>query len=108
MPGPTPLEFSGRTSNALIRWALTPLVALWCAVLLGTWLPTYLTWPWSNDYDHFAMMAQLWDAGGKPYRDIFSFQFPGELYLFWGLGRAFGPNNTVAYYAYDAALVVAF
>ena len=76
--------------DPLIRRVLTALVALWCAFLLATWVPTYLTWPWSNDYDHFAMMAQLWDAGGKPYRDIFSFQFPGELYLFWGLGKAFG------------------
>lgn len=97
-----------RLADALIRWVVTPLAGLWCAFLLATWVPTFLTWPWSNDYDHFAMMAQLWEAGGKPYRDIFSFQFPGEVYLFWGLGKAFGWGNSVAFYGFDAALVVAF
>ena len=54
------------------------------------------------------MLAQLWDAGKLPYRDMFSTQFPGEIYIHYLLGKAFGWGNTVAYYAFDAALVIAF
>ena len=94
--------------GAAIRWVLTPLVAFWCAFLVLTWLPSYLTWPWQNDTEHFAMLAQLWDSGKLPYRDMFSTQFPGEIYILYLLGKAFGWGNTVAYYAFDAALVIAF
>ena len=97
-----------RLSRILVRWVLTPLVALWCAFLVLTWLPSYLTWPWQNDSEHFAMLAQLWDAGKLPYRDMFSTQFPGEIYIHYLLGKAFGWGNTAAYYAFDAALVIVF
>ena len=86
----------------------TLVAALWCLFLLAAWVPQYLTWPWYNDNDHFAMLAQLWDTGRLPYRDFFSMQFPGEIYLYYLLGKLFGWGNTVAYYAFDAALVVAF
>ena len=90
--------------------ALLPrlLVALWCAFLVLTWLPSYLTWPWQNDSEHFAMLAQLWDSGKLPYCDMFSTQFPGEIYIHYLLGKAFGWGNTAAYYAFDAALVIVF
>ena len=94
--------------GALLRWVLTPLVAFWCVFLVLTWLPSYLTWPWQNDSEHFAMLAQLWDSGKLPYRDMFSTQFPGEIYIHYLLGKVFGWGNTVAYYAFDAALVIAF
>jgi len=94
--------------GALLRWVLTPMVALWCVFLVLTWLPSYLTWPWQNDSEHFAMLAQLWDSGKLPYRDMFSTQFPGEIYIHYLLGKAFGWGNTAAYYAFDAALVIAF
>jgi len=94
--------------GALLRWVVAPLVALWCAFLVLTWLPSYLTWPWQNDSEHFAMLAQLWDSGKLPYRDMFSTQFPGEIYLHYLLGKAFGWGNTAAYYAFDAALVLGF
>ena len=97
-----------RLSRILVRWVLTPLVALWCVFLVLTWLPSYLTWPWQNDSEHFAMLAQLWDSGKLPYRDMFSTQFPGEIYIHYLLGKAFGWGNTVAYYAFDAGLVIAF
>ena len=97
-----------RLSRILVRWVLTPLAGLWCGFLLVTWLPTYLTWPWYTDSEHFAMLARLWDSGGLPYRDMFSTQFPGEIYLHWLLGKLLGWGNTVAYYAVDAALVIAF
>jgi hypothetical protein len=92
----------------LLRWVLTPMVALWYAFLFLTWLPSYLTWPWQNDSEHFALLAQLWDSGRLPYRDMFSTQFPGEIYIHYLLGKAFGWGNTVAYYAFDAALVIVF
>ena len=94
--------------GALLRWVLTPLVAFWCVFLVLTWLPSYLTWPWQNDSEHFAMLAQLWDSDKLPYRDMFSTQFPGEIYIHYLLGKVFGWGNTVAFYAFDAALVIAF
>ena len=97
-----------RLSRILVRWVLTPLAGLWCGFLVVTWLPTYLTWPWYTDSEHFALLARLWDSGGLPYRDMFSTQFPGEIYLHWLLGKLLGWGNTVAYYAVDAALVIAF
>ena len=94
--------------GALLYRVLTPLVALWCAFLVLTWLPSFLTWPWQNDSEHFAMLAQLWNSGKLPYRDMFSTQFPGEIYIHYLLGKVFGWRNTVAYYAFDATLVIAF
>src|SRR5271165_1396242 len=94
--------------GALLRWVVAPLVAFWCAFLLLTWLPSYLTWPWQNDSEHFAMLAQLWDSDKLPYRDMFSTQFPGEIYIHYFLGKVFGWGNTVAFYAFDAALVIVF
>lgn len=94
--------------GALLRWVVASLVALWCAFLVLTWLPSYLTWPWQNDSEHFAMLAQLWDSGKLPYRDMFSTQFPGEIYIHYLLGKAFGWGNTAAYYAFDAALLIVF
>jgi hypothetical protein len=88
--------------------ALTPALAIWCGLLLVAWIPQYLTWPWYVDHDHFAMVAQLWDSGRLPYRDFYTMQFPGEIYLFWAVGKLFGWGNTVAYWAVDAAFVVAF
>src|SRR5262245_11397175 len=54
-----------------------------CAGLLAGWLPHYLTWPWGRDADTFATLAQSWDAGIIPYRDIRAYNFPGTIYLFW-------------------------
>ena len=97
-----------RLSRILVRWVLTPLVGLWCGFLVMTWLPIYLTWPWYTDSEHFALLARLWESGKLPYRDMFSTQFPGEIYLYWLLGKLFGWGNTVAYYAVDAGMAIAF
>ena len=35
-------------------------------------------------------MAQEWDSGVLPYRDIRSYNFPGHIYLHWILGKLFG------------------
>ena len=97
-----------RLSSILVRWILIPLVGLWCGFLVLTWLPIYLTWPWYTDSEHFALLARLWDSGKLPFRDMFSTQFPGEIYLFWLLGKLFGWGKTVPYYAVDAAMVIVF
>ena len=79
------------------------------AYMLATWIPHYVTWPWYCDHDHFAQLAQLWDSGtARPYRDVFTFQFPGEIYVFWVLGKVFGWVNSIAFYAFDAILVIGF
>ncbi|MFO0887966.1 MAG: hypothetical protein U0790_02345 [Isosphaeraceae bacterium] len=92
----------------LLRRGMTGLIALWCLILLAVWIPHYLTWPWYVDHEHFAILAQNWESGRRPYRDVFSFQFPGEIYVFWILGKITGWCNTVAFYALDAALVTSF
>ena len=92
----------------LVARAFAPALAIWCGFLLAAWIPQYLTWPWFVDQDHFAVAAQLWNSGRLPYRDFYSMQFPGEIYLFWVLGKLFGWGNMVAFWAVDAVFVVAF
>ena len=72
------------------------------------WLPQYLTWPWWADHDCYATMAQGWDAGLRPYRDLICNNFPGEVYLFWIVGKLCGWGNTWAYNAFDALLLGGF
>jgi len=99
----------GRVASWLLDWPLTAFLSLVCPFMLATWIPHYVTWPWYCDHDHFAELAQLWDSGtARPYRDVFSFQFPGEIYVFWALGRVFGWGNSIAFYAFDAILVIGF
>lgn len=74
--------------------------------LFASWAPQYLTWPWNRDVDTFATLAQSWDFGVLPYRDIHGYNFPGHIYLHWILGKSFGWGGTVKYYAVDAALVM--
>ena len=101
-----------RWLDALAGWAFAgPLTALLiglCLVQWLVWLPQYLTWNWHQDYDDVATMALAWDAGKRPYRDMLSFQFPGEIYLLWALGKIFGWGKTWPLYAFDAALVGLF
>jgi hypothetical protein len=79
------------------------------AGLLATWIPHYLTWPLWIDADCRLMMARAWDDGRAPYRDIVTFNFPGEIYLYWLIGRLFGWSRApVAIHAFDAAFLVAF
>ena len=81
-------------------------VGLVCLGFLTAWVPHYLTWPWSRDEDTFAVLALSWDRGILPYRDIRAYNFPGETYLFWGLGKVFGWGRTIPFYALDASCVV--
>jgi hypothetical protein len=75
-------------------------------LLLAAWVPHYLTWPFSRDEDTFAVLAMSWDRGILPYRDIRGYNFPGETYLFWVLGKVFGWGGTVPFYAVDAVCVI--
>ena len=83
-------------------WILGSLSVVW---LLG-WLPQYLTWPWWIDLDTYAWLAQAWSAGTVPYRDVRVFNFPGQIYLFLGLGWGFGWGHTASIYALDCALLL--
>jgi len=92
-------------------WALDGPLACGLAVvylaMLAAWVPQYLSWPWWTDLDHFATFALAWDAGVLPYRDLPTFQFPGEYYAFWVLGKVFGWGRTWPVYAADAASLFA-
>ena len=75
-------------------------------MLLLTWVPDYLTWPWFTDADQFAVSAQSWDAGLVPYRDLPDFDFPGPIYLHYLLGKTCGWGHTVPLAALDASFLV--
>ena len=81
-------------------------LGLLCLGLLIGWMPHYLTWPWSRDPETWAVIAQSWDHGILPYRDIRAFNFPGVIYLAWILGKVFGWGHTVPLYAFDAGCLV--
>ncbi len=93
---------------AVVCGPLTYLVAALAVMLLASWVPHYLTWPWWPDLDAYATIAQGWDAGIAPYHDVVIFNFPGQIYLFWLLGKTLGWGGTTAIYAVDAGLLVGF
>jgi hypothetical protein len=97
-----------RVAQFLLGAPLLGTVAALCGLQLCAWAPHYLTWPMWADHDVFATMAHAWDAGKLPYRDTVSNNFPGTIYLFWVLGRVAGWGNTVAFYAADLLLLMAF
>lgn len=87
-------------------WA-SALVAALGLLLLGGWVLHYWTWPWWPDLDAYATIAQGWDRGIVPYRDVVIFNFPGQIEVFWILGKAFGWGRTAPYYALDSLLLAA-
>jgi hypothetical protein len=89
----------------LERWLAVAFLGI--AVLgLLTWLPHYPFWPWCRDADTYAEMAQEWDCGLLPYRDIRAFNFPGHMYAHWIIGKLFGWGHTGIFYALDAAALL--
>ena len=76
-------------------------------IQLGSWLPHYLTWPYWADHDVFASAARAWSLGERPYRDVRQNNFPGTIYLFYLLGKTLGWGRPWAFYAFDAALLLA-
>jgi hypothetical protein len=89
----------------LERWLAVGFVGLSTLCLL-TWIPHYLYWPWCRDADTYAQMAQEWDSGVLPYRDIRALNFPGHIYLHWILGKVFGWGHTGLFYALDATALL--
>lgn len=85
-----------------------PAVALVAATQLALWLPHYLSWPYWADHDVFANAARAWADGHPPYRDVRLNNFPGTVYLFWVLGKVVGWGRPAAFFAVDAALLLAF
>ncbi len=91
----------------VLHGPLTIVLVASSALMLLTWAPHYLTWPWCPDSDQFAVSALSWRAGLVPYRDQADFDFPGPIYLFYLLGVTFGWGQTAPFYAADAALLIA-
>jgi len=91
--------------DRLLR-ALCVVIGLLCVAQICVWLPFYLALPWYSDHDVFATMAQSWDAGIMPYRDLLGNNFPGTIYLFWCIGKIFGWGNVPALYIVDSSLLV--
>ena len=93
------------SGKLLQRW-LVVVFAVLSTLWLLAWIPHYLYWPWCRDADSYALMAQEWDSGVLPYRDIRSFNFPGHMYLHWILGKLFGWGLTGLLYAFDATALL--
>lgn len=96
-----------RLAGWLVDRRLGTALGVVAAAWLATWLPHYLTWPWWTDLDTFAAMAQAWDAGERPFREIRAYNFPGQTYVFWLLGRTIGWGRPTAVYVLDSALLLA-
>ena len=102
-------RWTGRV-DGLAEYALagrrpTIAVAGLIVIVLAVWAPHYLTWPLWTDHDVLGTLAIGWDRGKLPWRDQFSFQFPGEIELFWVLGKTVGWGSSVLFYAADLALL---
>ncbi|MBY0396019.1 MAG: hypothetical protein K2X91_06035, partial [Thermoleophilia bacterium] len=97
-------RFARRLLAVALPWTLAGLIGL----MLLTWLPHRLLWPWWADVEHFALSALSWEAGLVPYRDLYDFNFPGPMYLHWGLGKVFGWGRTMPFYALDTLIFVGF
>ena len=107
LPWRGPAARVDRLAGWLLGWPLATALAATAAALLACWAPHYLTWPWWNDQDHFATFAHAWRLGAPlPYRDLPSFQFPGEYYLYLAIGVVFGWDRTTPLYAVDVALLI--
>ncbi len=104
----TRLEHADTVADRILGGPFTAALTTWNVLLFAVWLPQYLTWPWWTDLDHFATFAMAWDRGVLPYRDLPSYQFPGEYYLYWFIGKAFGWGRTAPLFAVDAALLAGF
>jgi hypothetical protein len=95
-----------RLATVFLSRVLPFVVLACCVAALATWVPHYLTWSWWPDLDAYASMAHCWDAGQLPYRDVVAFNFPGQIYIFWLLGKIFGWGRTFPIYAVDAFMLI--
>ena len=97
-----------RAARSLIGWPFSLIVGQVIAAMLITWLPHYLLWPWWPDLDAWATIAQGWDSGIRPYRDVSIINFPGQIEIAYVLGKLFGWGRTAPVYALDALLLIGF
>jgi hypothetical protein len=114
--GPGKLGIADRAGAALagidrfVEWMLGRGLAISLAaivsILILAWMPHYLTWPASRDQETFAVIAQSWEHGILPYRDIRAYNFPGATYMAWGLAKVFGWGHTVPLLALDSAFLL--
>jgi hypothetical protein len=102
----TGLNWLDSFTDWALRGGLALALGVFCLGLLLAWVPHYLVWPWHRDSEAWAVIAQSWDQGILPYRDIRAFNFPGAVYLAWVLGKVFGWGHTVPLYAFDSACLV--
>jgi hypothetical protein len=111
-PSPCPIEPEVAPAGTelladwLLRGPLSIVMVSLIAAQLLTWIPHYLNWPWFADHDVFATLAQGWEEGLLPYRDLAGNNFPGTVYLFWFLGKTWGWGRMLPFYAVDAGFVV--
>lgn len=99
-------EITAAAADRALAGGLAVLAGMAALVMLACWMPHYLLWPWSRDADTFATLAQSWDRGIQPYRDIRGYNFPGAIYLAWILGKTFGWGRTWPLYAFDATALL--
>ena len=101
-----PANTGGRHAGPIPLGLLEAGLATLCALQFLTWAPHYITRPLWADHDVFATMAQGWDAGLLPYRDLASNNVPGTIYLFWALGKLAGWGRPTAFYVADVTLLL--
>jgi hypothetical protein len=104
-----PSEWFGKLDancSAILERLLAVSFAIGIVLAFLTWYPHYLFWPWWMDLEHFAVSAQMWDLGVRPYRDLFDFNFPGPIYFMWILGKAFGWGRPMIANAFDGLVVM--
>ncbi len=95
-----------RWTARLLAGPLTVCLAIFCVVVVAYWLPGRLTWPLWTDHDVFAVLAQGWDAGERPYRDRPTTNFPGPIYQAWVYGKLFGWGGAKPIYIFDTILIL--
>ena len=93
--------------NSFILARLVPVaLGLGLAIFYLAWLPHYLYWPMWMDSEHFAISAQAWENGVRPYRDLIDFNFPGPIYFFWLIGKIFGWGRPMLANLVDAIVLL--
>ena len=93
-------------ASRVLRKHLGLALGVAAGLLLASWVPHFLTWPWWADTEYFAVIAQSWDSGILPYRDLYDFNFPGPTYLHWVFGKAFGWGHELPFNVFDVVLLV--
>lgn len=104
---PEPSGLRERIAERTLAGPLALAIGLLCLWELATWAPNYMTWPLWADHDVFATAATSWEAGVRPYRDVYGNNFPGTTYLFWLFGKLFGFGWALgpSMYGFDAGVV---